>query len=259
MKTGRWTDWIVGLYKQHMTKNCKITRTLKGRSKWDVIQPNREENQIFLWLKIFNLVELTTVIQFVQSPWIILRSLTQQIQNKSIVGSKPAHTLKYKQDGSYEYKAQFVAKGFSQIYGKDYRETFAPTANMFSIRLLLQITVQYDLLIHYMNIKSAYLNAPLDYEIYVDPPKGFEGKNGNYVWTLKKSLYGIKQSGWTWNKTLDTYLITKSFKLSPVDPSIYVQNVNNQSGRRIHRLHLSSGGKTPPPNECPGYKINLAN
>ena len=81
------------------------------------------------------------------------------------------------------------------IYGKDYRETFAPTTNMASIKLLLKIAVQYDLLIHHMDVKSAYLNVPLDYEIYIKLQEGFEGKNGNYVWKLKKSLYGLKQSG----------------------------------------------------------------
>ena len=75
-------------------------------------------------------------------------------------------TVKSKRDGNHEHKARFIAKGYSQIYGKDYRETFAPTTNMDSIRLLLQIAVQYDLLIYHINIKSAYLNAPLDYEIF---------------------------------------------------------------------------------------------
>ena len=84
----------------------------------------------------------------------------------------------------------FIAKGHLQIYGKDYRETFTPTTNMASIRLLLQIAVHYDLLIHHMDVKSAYLNAPLDYEIYVKPPEGFEGKNRNYVWKFKNSIYG---------------------------------------------------------------------
>ena len=64
---------------------------------------------------------------------------------------------------------------------------------MASIRFLLQKAVQYDLLIHHIDVKSAYLNAPLDYEMYVEPPEGFKGKNGNYVWKLKKSLYGLKQ------------------------------------------------------------------
>ena len=106
-------------------------------------------------------------------------------------------TTESKSDGNYEYKAPFVAKGYSQIYGKDYIETFSPTTNMTSIRLLLQIAVLYDLLIHH--IKSAYLNASLDYEIYVELPEGYKGKNGNYVWKLKTSLnkavkFGIKYS-----------------------------------------------------------------
>ena len=66
---------------------------------------------------------------------------------------------------------------------------------MASIRLLLQITVQYNLLAHHMDVSSVYLNAPLAYEIYIEPPEGFESKNGNYVGKLKKSLYGLKQSG----------------------------------------------------------------
>ena len=96
--------------------------------------------------------------------------------------------MKKVRDGSHEY----TAKSYSQIYGKDYRETFARTTNMASIRLLLQITVPYDLLIHHIDVKTAYLNASLDYETYVDPPDGFEGKNGIYVWKLKKFLYGLK-------------------------------------------------------------------
>ena len=64
-------------------------------------------------------------------------------------------------------------------YGKDYTETFAPTTNRTSIRLLQQIAVQYNLLIHHMDVKSAYLNNPLDYEIYVELPEGFKGQNRN--------------------------------------------------------------------------------
>ena len=100
--------------------------------------------------------------------------------------------------------------------------------NIASIRLLLQIAVQYDLLIHHMDVKSASINASLDYEIYVKPPKGFKGKNGNYVWKLKKSLYGLNQSSQTWNKTFPIYLTTQNFVQSPMDSCIYVQNVHNQ-------------------------------
>ena len=99
---------------------------------------------------------------------------------------------------------------------------------MASIRLLLQIAVQYDSLIHHMNVKSASINASLDYEIYVEPPEGFKGKKGNYVWNLKKSLYRLKQSGQTLTKTFHTYLTAQNFIQSPMDSCMYVQNVHNQ-------------------------------
>ena len=129
----------------------------------------------------------------------------QKVQEiKNIVSSRWIFTMKSKSNGSHEYKVCFIAKGYSQIYGKDYKETFTLTTIMASIRLLMQIAVYYDLLIHHMDVKSTYLNATLDYEIYVEPPEGFKVKNGNYVWKLKKSLYGLKQSGQTWNKTFHT-------------------------------------------------------
>ena len=43
-----------------------------------------------------------------------------------------------------------------------------------------------------MDVKSAYSNAHLDYEIYVEPPEGFKGKNGNYIWKLKNILIWVK-------------------------------------------------------------------
>ena len=88
-------------------------------------------------------------------------------KNKNIIGSRWFFMIKSKSNEGHDYKVRFVVKGYSQIYGKDYRETFTPTTNMDSIRLQLQIAVSYDLLIHHTDVKSVYLNAPLDYEIYV--------------------------------------------------------------------------------------------
>ena len=82
------------------------------------------------------------------------------LKNKNIIGSRCFFTIKSKSDRSHEYKPHFIVKGHSQIHGKDYRETFVPTTNMASIRILLQKAVQYNLLVHHMDVKSAYLNAP---------------------------------------------------------------------------------------------------
>ena len=81
---------------------------------------------------------------------------------------------------------------------------------MSTVRTLLQRTVQQDMIVHQMDVKTAYLNAPIDCEIFIKQPEGFEqvGENGEtLVWKLKKSLYGLKQSGRNWNNLLQDFLI----------------------------------------------------
>ena len=78
-------------------------------------------------------------------------------------------------------------KGYLQIPDIDYQETFAPTARVSTIRTLLQHAVQNDLIVHQMDIKSAYLNAPIDREIYIEQPEGFR-KSGNSGETLVCNL-----------------------------------------------------------------------
>ena len=86
--------------------------------------------------------------------------LRNTLKGKNSIGSQQVYPLKYKDDRRYKYKTWFVAKGYLQMYGKGYRDTLAPMTNLSSIRILLQIAVQYNLQIHYMNVKSKYLNAP---------------------------------------------------------------------------------------------------
>ena len=146
--------------------------------------------------------------------------------NKNVVGSKWVYAIKGEPNGDERYKARFVAKGFSQKRGIDYHETFSPTARMTSIRMLMQVSVQENLEIHQMDVKTAFLNAPIDTEIYIEQPRGFEvqDKNGAIlVCKLKKSLYGLKQSGRNWNSILHTALVNNDFKQSLSDTCLYVK------------------------------------
>ena len=72
------------------------------------------------------------------------------------------------------HKARYVAKGYLQIAEIDYQETFAPTARMSSVRMLMQQAVQNNMITHQMDVKTAYLNAPIDCDIYIQQPEGFE-------------------------------------------------------------------------------------
>ena len=82
--------------------------------------------------------------------------------------------LKHATDVTVEcFKACLVAKGYAQKYGIDYDDTFSPVVRFSSIRLLLAFAVQNDLLIHQMDVETAFLNGKLDEEIYIQQPEGY--------------------------------------------------------------------------------------
>ena len=115
------------------------------------------------------------------------------------------------------------------MYGSDYFETFSPTAKMGSVRMLMQYAVQHDLLVHQLDVKTAYLNAPIDCEIYMSQPEGYlvEGKE-QLVCCLQKSLYGLKQSGRNWNILLTDFLKNNGFVPTVADPCLYISKSKSE-------------------------------
>ena len=97
------------------------------------------------------------------------------------------------QDQPLKYEAILVAKGYSQVHGIDYNETFAPVAKMDSISLALAIAASKQFEVHHMDMKCDFLNGDLNKEIYMQQPQGFVS-NPYFVCRLKKSLYGLKQA-----------------------------------------------------------------
>jgi hypothetical protein len=71
------------------------------------------------------------------------------------------------------YKARLIAKGFQQIQGVDYNETFSPIVMLKSIRILLAIAAYFDSEIWHMDVKTAFLNGNIEDELYMVQPEGF--------------------------------------------------------------------------------------
>ena len=156
-------------------------------------------------------------------------SLTKLPPDKQAAGGRWVYALKSDIDGSDNYKVRFIAKGYSQKPATDYEVTFSPTADMTSVRVIMQKAAQEDLILHQMDVKTAYLHAPIDCELYIEQPEGYEKKSETgekLVCKLKKSLYGLKQSGRDWNAMLHTCVTENGFVENPADHCAYKEKVN---------------------------------
>ena len=145
---------------------------------------------------------------------------------KNLVGCKWVFKTKRDASGAVDrFKARLVAQGYSQEYGIDYDEVFAPVARYDSIRSVLAIGAQHNYEIHQMDVKSAFLNGELDEEIFMKQPEGYIDKNQpEKVCRLNSSLYGLKQSARCWNLVIDSYLKSKNFVQNSADPCIYYKS-----------------------------------
>ena len=139
------------------------------------------------------------------------------------VGCKWVFKKKLRPDGTIEkYKARLVAKGYTQREGEDYFDTYSPVARLTTIRVLLSMAASYGLIVHQMDVKTAFLNGELEEEIYMDQPDGFVVKGEERkVCKLLKSLYGLKQAPKQWHEKFDRTLTSVGFVVNEADKCVY--------------------------------------
>lgn len=120
------------------------------------------------------------------------------------------------------YKARWVVRGFEQIEGVDYFETFASVVKPMSYKALFAIAAATDYEIHQMDVKTAFLYGAVSEDIYVQQPTGLGCDQRTCK--LQKALYGLKQAPRVWFQTLSDFLASLGYKAIASDNGIFALN-----------------------------------
>ncbi|CAI7893038.1 unnamed protein product [Closterium sp. NIES-54] len=147
--------------------------------------------------------------------------LVERPPGVNIMKNRWVLTTKYHVDDTDEReKARLVVKGFTQVYGADYDETFAPVGSYVTLRIFLSIAAVLNLNLMQLNMKNAFLQSKLDLVLYMSQPDYFNDGTGR-VCKLLKSLYGLKQSPLLWYLALNDVLVGAGWKKIQVDEALY--------------------------------------
>jgi transposase InsO family protein len=153
-------------------------------------------------------------------------------------------SYKLRPDGAIErYKARLVAKGFTQEFGVDFFEVWAPTGRLAAYRVLLSHAAVNDLPVYLLDFKTAFLNGPLHEEIYVTQPPGFSDGTQR-VWRLHRALYGLKQAANAWHSALVSVLTELGYSASKVDPAVFLRSAS--TGTVMLHTHVDDCAATGP-------------
>jgi hypothetical protein len=155
--------------------------------------------------------------------------LVELPQDRTSVGCKWVFCTKRDANGDIvRYKARLVAKGYSQVEGMDFNETFAPVAKFSTIRCVLALGASMDLEMHQMDVKTAFLKPFLKEVIYMDQPEGFVQRGREHLkCKLRKTIYGLRQSGREWYNDITTFFTKEGFYRSHADYSLFIKRTSS--------------------------------
>lgn len=199
LKNKAKTSLAVLAFNDAVPKTVKQALSSPDAARW--IEAMEEEIDIIKSLNTYELADLPSGRKPIGYKWIFTRKLDEL--------------------GDLGFKARLVAQGFSQKFGQDYNEVFAPVVRPQTIRLLLSLAGKMNLLVNQFDVKSAFLNGELKEELYMKQPEGFAV--GDQVWRLRKTLYGLKQAARSWNMLLTNCLMSTGFVQSDADECLFIK------------------------------------
>jgi transposase InsO family protein len=128
--------------------------------------------------------------------------------NANVIPCKWVFKLKNDETGAVtEHKARLTPKGFRQKHGVDYFEVFARTGMYKTMRVGLALAALWDYELGQLDVPSAFLNAPIEEELYMEMPEGY--REDGFVFKLEKALYGLKQAPRNWYLMVSMFLKAK--------------------------------------------------
>ena len=99
----------------------------------------------------------------------------------------------------------------------------------------MTLVAHYDLELHQLDVKIAFLNGDIEETIYMMQPENFESKESKHlVCKLKKSIYGLKQASCQWYQKFDQVITSFGFKENTVDQCIY----HNIGGSKCNAMKI---------------------
>lgn len=154
--------------------------------------------------------------------WLLVRRPDEQ----NVIGSRWVFKVKYKANNEVDkFRARIVAKGFNQVKGVDYTDSYSPVIRQQTVRMLYSIVVNKNWSLHHMDVKTAFLNGDLHETVFMEQPDYFATDKQNFVCHLQKSIYGLKQSAKSWNSKLTDFLVENGFKAMYSDECLFYLNM----------------------------------
>jgi Reverse transcriptase (RNA-dependent DNA polymerase) len=148
------------------------------------------------------------------------------------IGCRWVYKTKRNPNGTTRYKARLVIKGYEQIRGVHFDETYVPVSKLITLRYLLSFAAQNNYKIDHLDVVTAFLNPEIDAEVYMQLPEGIDwlestttpSGNRDCFLRLNKALYGLRQAPRLWHQEIDGFLQSIGFHRSHADMGLYIRS-----------------------------------
>ena len=132
------------------------------------------------------------------------------------------YQIKIFTDGTLDkYKVRLVFRGFTMKKFRDFLDTYAPVTQLISMKLFFYFVIFYRLEHRVVDIKSAFLNATIDHDVWVEIPDGLEVDGCRFA-RVNKAIPGVKQGAHLWGLMFSRHLRSNGFKQNSVEPCLFM-------------------------------------